>query len=85
MQRLLNHAVWDHRQAQQVVSEFVIEHLACPDEVLVLEGPRRHLQLGILSSARSGSPPLITARPAWARLSIMSASRVTRMVTMRVA
>lgn len=37
MQRLLNHAVWDHQQAQQVVREFVIEHLADPDAVLVLD------------------------------------------------
>ncbi len=37
MQRLLNHAVWDHQQAQQVVRELVIEHLADPDAVLVLD------------------------------------------------
>jgi SRSO17 transposase len=37
MQRLLNRAVWDHQQAQQVVREFVIEHLADADAVLVLD------------------------------------------------
>lgn len=37
MQRLLNHAVWDHEQAMKVVREFVIEHLADADAVLVLD------------------------------------------------
>jgi SRSO17 transposase len=37
MQRLLNHAVWDHRQAQQVVREFVIEHFADPGAALVID------------------------------------------------
>jgi SRSO17 transposase len=37
MQRLLNHSRWDHRQAQQVVREFVIEHLGDGDAVLVLD------------------------------------------------
>lgn len=37
MQRLLNHSRWDHRQAQAVVREFVIEYLADPDAVLVLD------------------------------------------------
>ena len=37
MQRLLNHAVWDHLQAQQVVGEFAIDHLAGPEAVVVLD------------------------------------------------
>lgn len=37
MQRLLNHAVWDHRHASVVVREFVIEHLSDPGAVLVLD------------------------------------------------
>jgi SRSO17 transposase len=37
MQRLLNHAVWDHEQAMRVVREFVAEHLAEPGAVVVLD------------------------------------------------
>lgn len=37
MQRLLNHAVWDHEQVMGAVGEFVIDHLGCPDAVLVLD------------------------------------------------
>jgi SRSO17 transposase len=37
MQRLLNRAVWDHRQAMAVVGEFVIEHLGDPCAVLVVD------------------------------------------------
>jgi SRSO17 transposase len=37
MQRLLNHTRWDHRQAQAMVREFVIEHLGDADAVLVLD------------------------------------------------
>ena len=37
MQRLLNHAVWDHEQVQAVVARFVIEQLADPDAVVVID------------------------------------------------
>jgi SRSO17 transposase len=37
MQRLLNHAVWDHQQAMARVRAFVVEHLADPDAVLVVD------------------------------------------------
>jgi SRSO17 transposase len=37
MQRLLNHAVWDHRQAMGIVADFAVEHLAGPDAVGVLD------------------------------------------------
>lgn len=37
MQRLLNHAVWDHEQVQELVRGFVIEQLADPDAVVVLD------------------------------------------------
>jgi SRSO17 transposase len=37
MQRLLNHAVWDEREAMGIVRDFVVEHLADPDAVAVLD------------------------------------------------
>jgi SRSO17 transposase len=37
MQRLLNHAVWDEHQAMGIVWDFVLEHLAGPDAVVVLD------------------------------------------------
>jgi SRSO17 transposase len=37
MQRLLNHASWDHRQAMARVRGFVVEHLGGPDAVLVID------------------------------------------------
>ncbi len=37
MQRLLNHAVWDEGEAMGIVRDFVVEHLACPDAVAVLD------------------------------------------------
>lgn len=37
MQRLLNHASWDHEQAAAVVRGFVAEHLAGPDAVVVID------------------------------------------------
>jgi hypothetical protein len=37
MQRLRNHAVWDHQQAMGVVCGFVVEHLADPGAVLVID------------------------------------------------
>jgi SRSO17 transposase len=37
MQRLLNHAVWDHQHAMGVVRGFVVEHLADPGAVLVID------------------------------------------------
>jgi SRSO17 transposase len=37
MQRLLNHAVWDHQQAMAQIRLFVVEHLADPDAVLVID------------------------------------------------
>jgi SRSO17 transposase len=36
-QRLLNHAVWDEREAMGVVRDFVVEHLSGPDAVAVLD------------------------------------------------
>jgi hypothetical protein len=36
-QRLLNHAVWDEQEAMAVVRDFVVEHLAGPDAVAVLD------------------------------------------------
>jgi SRSO17 transposase len=36
-QRLLNHAVWDEDEAMAVVRDFVVEHLADPDAVAVLD------------------------------------------------
>jgi len=35
-QRLLNHAVWDEHRAMDIVRDFVVEHLADPDAVAVL-------------------------------------------------
>ncbi|MGH3925613.1 MAG: IS701 family transposase, partial [Pseudonocardiaceae bacterium] len=37
MQRLLNHAVWDEREAMGIVGEFGVEHLSSPDTVAVLD------------------------------------------------
>jgi SRSO17 transposase len=37
MQRLLNHAVWDHQQAMARARAFVVAHLADPDAVLVID------------------------------------------------
>jgi SRSO17 transposase len=37
MQRLLNHACWDHEQAMAVVRGFVVEQLGGPDAWLVLD------------------------------------------------
>lgn len=37
MQRLLNHAVWDHQRAMGVVRGFVVEHLADPGAVVVID------------------------------------------------
>jgi SRSO17 transposase len=37
MQRLLGHAVWDEHAAMGVVRGFVVEHLAGPDAVAVLD------------------------------------------------
>jgi SRSO17 transposase len=37
MQRLLNHASWDHGQAAALVRGFVAEHLAGPDAVVVID------------------------------------------------
>ncbi len=36
-QRLLNHAVWDEHEAMGLVRDFVVEHLADPDAVAVLD------------------------------------------------
>jgi SRSO17 transposase len=36
-QRLLNHAVWDEHQAMGIVRDFVVEQLAGPDAVAVLD------------------------------------------------
>lgn len=37
MQRLLNHASWDHTRAMALVRDFVVEQLAGPDTVAVLD------------------------------------------------
>lgn len=37
MQRLLGHAVWDEHDAMGIVGDFVVEHLADPDAVAVLD------------------------------------------------
>ncbi len=37
MQRLLSHAVWDEHEAMGIVRDFVVEHLAGPDAVAVLD------------------------------------------------
>lgn len=36
-QRLLDHAVWDERQAMGIVRDFVVEHLGGPDAVAALD------------------------------------------------
>jgi SRSO17 transposase len=36
-QRLLNHAVWDEREAMSILREFVVEHVGDPDAVAVLD------------------------------------------------
>jgi hypothetical protein len=51
MQRLLNHAVWDHQQAQQVVREFVIEHLLDHSQVRLYTALLRHLILTTAAQA----------------------------------
>lgn len=53
MQWLFNHAVWDHRRGMAVVGEFVIEHLADPGAVLVLDESGQVGGLDVPTSRRS--------------------------------